>query len=119
MGMVVRAQLRRPLHYATLNFLHAGKGSWQRESRLIREKASAARPIFDLSYTNEERTPVRAQANRMSNLISSWNYRKVAAIQISDIPQPSCANRIIHSTSASNTVSQYANLHQRCIDQFS
>jgi hypothetical protein len=54
------------------------------ESRLIREKL-LLRAGFDLSYTNEERTAGRAQANRMSNLISSWNTEKVAAIQISDI----------------------------------
>lgn len=63
--------------------LHAQEVSSE-ESRLIREKL-LLRAGFDLSYANEEKTAGRAQANRVSSLISSWNSEKVAAIQVSTL----------------------------------
>lgn len=63
--------------------LHADEVS-NEESRLIREKL-LLRAGFDLNYINEEHTAGRAQANRVSSLISSWNNEKVAAIQVNDI----------------------------------
>lgn len=63
--------------------LHAEEVSGE-ESRLIREKL-LRRAGFDISYNNDEQNAGRAQANRVSNLISSWNSERVAVIQISDV----------------------------------
>lgn len=54
------------------------------ENRLIREKL-LLRAGFDLHYSNEEHSAGRAQANRVSSLISSWNTEKIAPLQISEI----------------------------------
>ncbi|WOD09606.1 hypothetical protein RPW65_11015 [Pseudomonas sp. NyZ704] len=91
--------------------LHAEEVSSE-ESRLIREKL-LLRAGFDLSYSNEERTAGRAQANRVSSLISSWNTEKVAAIQISDI-----LNQLREQEQLNRKQQAQLSQFQRVIDNF-
>ncbi|MFN3581649.1 MAG: hypothetical protein ACK4VV_14385, partial [Pseudomonas sp.] len=82
------------------------------ESRLIREKL-LLRAGFDITYNNEEQTAGRAQANRVDNLISSWNTERISALQIADL----LSQLREQETLTRKQMTQIAQL-QRAIDNF-
>lgn len=82
------------------------------ESRQIRERL-LKRAGFHLTYTDEEKTEGKAQANRVGDLVSSWNVERVQRLHIGEtlrqLREQETLNREQHLrlTSLQATLSEY------------